>query len=104
MLKPFRVRGKLVDGEMLKQMEQNHLNQSNVSNRVIVQHWTLEEAVSTPKGKGNRPKKRPFERKLLSVNGEIKTYFMDLDECHKKYGPPGKVMYPERLRQKEWIE
>ncbi|MCO7177036.1 hypothetical protein ACFP7A_01315 [Sporolactobacillus kofuensis] len=104
MPKPFHVRGKLVDGELLKQMEQNHLNQSNVSNRVIVQHWTLEEAVSTPKGEGRRTNKRPFERHLSKANGEVKTYFMDLDECHKKYGPPGKVMYPERLRQKEWIQ
>jgi hypothetical protein len=104
MLKPFYVRGKRIDGELLMQCEKNGLTQNNISNRVIVQHWTLDEAVSTPKGKGNRPKKRPFERKLLSVNGEVKTYFMDLDECHNKYGPPGKVMYPERLRQKEWIQ
>jgi hypothetical protein len=104
MLKPFYVRGKRIDGDLLMQCEKNGLTQNNISNRVLVQHWTLEQAVSTPKGVNRRPKKRPFERHHSTVNGEVNIYFMDLDECHKKYGPPGKVLYPERLRQKEWIQ
>jgi hypothetical protein len=104
MLKPFYVRGQRIDGELLMQCEKNGLTKNNIGNRVLVQHWTLEEAVSTPKGENRRPKKRPFERHHSKANGEVKIYFMDLDECHKKYGPAGKVMYPERLRQKEWIQ
>lgn len=102
MLKPFYVRGQRIDGDLLMQCEKNGLTKNNVGNRVLVQHWTLEEAVSTPKGVNRRPKKRPFERKPLSVNGEVKSYFLPLETVWKLYGKPGEIKYPERL-SKGWV-
>ncbi|UAK17580.1 hypothetical protein [Sporolactobacillus terrae] len=90
MLKPFTINGHHIDGDLLKQMEQNGLNKNNVFNRICVQKWTLEEAVSTKKGEKRAP--RPFKPRQVLASSPVKHYFLskaELDEVHRKYGMPG---------------
>ncbi|MFT8362936.1 MAG: hypothetical protein ABF608_07105 [Sporolactobacillus sp.] len=94
-LKPFTVDGNEITGEMLETMQKNGLTKGNVLSRVHYQKWTLEDAVSIPKGQ-KRPSQHT-ERKPLpnAIKSPVKHYYLSaeqLAEVHRKYGKPGELI------------
>ncbi|RYM02784.1 hypothetical protein EWH99_10635 [Sporolactobacillus sp. THM7-7] len=102
MIKPHIVAGKQIKKELADKANALNLSESCVDHRIRRMHWTPEKACTTP-SMAMEKKRDQIMRSWLSEDQTyqkgVKRYFMSREEIVAKYGPPGKVMYPERQKK-----
>lgn len=100
--KPFRVGGNTVSGKLLKSVNDNELSIRCVRRRVLLLHWPLAKACTTPVYATVKKRRadQEYTTKIESHN-PVKVYHLPLEEVWEKYGKPGEILRPERQIKKE---
>jgi hypothetical protein len=99
-MKAFKYHDVVISQEDADYAESIGLTKETIQKRINRKSMSIHDLTRKPPFRGGRHKQENHGD-FIPVNkldGGLITYHMSREEIVKKYGEPGKVMYPERLK------